>query len=238
MAGIDEHGPDEEVGRANRGALVFLGAFVIALMTVGSIEADNRLAAFGLTCYTASGLLAAPQLLRAPALAVALDKWLTTGPLHALGLFHARRKHTLAVFGYAQVACVIGGWQLRNWSQAVGWTVFVLGLILMAYAYVANMLFWASRRSSALRDGTRLDLVDVHVQGLSRRLGPGWLWVLAGLSFFAGTLLQYAQGRILDVVHARGFDKTYGPGRASLGRRKAFCRACESRVPCRVRRGV
>lgn len=181
-----------EVGRASRGFLVFVGHLIIVFMAFGSLSAENRLAAFGLTCYTASGLLAAPRLLANAAVTDPLERWLNSGPVLALGRFHDRHRNVIGLIGYTQSALVLaGGFLLTHSHYVLGAILLAVGIVVMTYVYLSNAIFWATWRSRALPDGRRVDLVDRHMDSLTRRLGPDAVWVLAGGFFFAGTLLQF-----------------------------------------------
>jgi hypothetical protein len=182
---------DPPVGRPSRGALVFVGHLIVVVMAVASMRAENRLAAFGLTCYTASGLLAGPRLLAGAAQATPLDNWLRSRPVRAIGRFHDEHRHVIGALGYLQLVLLVGGLILSYWHSILGWAIVISGMALTVYIYLSNTIFWATWRSSPLPDGSRLDLVDIHLRGLKRRLGPDAVWALAGLFFFAGTILQF-----------------------------------------------
>jgi hypothetical protein len=176
--------------RARGSAVIFFAlAFVILfLMLAASLRADERLEAFGLTCVTASALFATPKLLTALASRSGLDGVLE----HPLAYHYSdvtRRRAVGWITTFATLNVVLGAIVTAQTSRAtVGLLLIVIGVVGFGFVLLGSMIAIAQGRAAE----REMKVLTGDRQALERVLGPDWAWVLAGLLFVTGTLLQFA----------------------------------------------
>jgi hypothetical protein len=185
-----DHGSSAAEPQARGSAVIFfaLASVILFLMLGASLRADQRLEAFGLTCVTASALFATPKLLTALATRSGLDGILD----HPLAYRYSeltRRRAVGWISTLATLSVIAGAVVTTQTSRAtVGLLLVVIGVVLFGFVLLGSMIAIAQGRAAE----RELKVLSGHRRVLERVLGPDWAWVLAGLLFVAGTLLQFA----------------------------------------------
>lgn len=112
-------------------------------MALGSLQARDRLAAFGLTLVTASALLAAPQLLASWFPAAWFERLLRRNRFLILLARFARKRVAVRIANCLYLALIAAGGYLGSFTShlSVGLLLLGLGIALLCVSLLAHTIF-------------------------------------------------------------------------------------------------